>query len=271
MNKLHNHIDEVKKTHWIKWLKDSTACNIYTANKYINSEPSDYSSTQIPDLKVPDNAMHQENIASDNTAKARALVSSFFPPPLTTPVIPASAYPEPLTAKGFLMKNNIRRTIRKLKPYKAPGVDGIQNIVLQECAEVLINNLYFIYHAVLELNAYPFKWLTILTIILHKPGKVAYNIVKAYRPIGLLDTLGKLFSSLIVADLSHLAEKHQLLPPTQFSGMPGRCTTDVIHLVVPKIKEAWRRKKVVSILFLNIQAAFPNTVKERLLHNMRTR
>ena len=44
-----------------------------------------------------------------------------------------------------------------------------------------------------------------------------------------------------------------------------------MHLVTQKIKDAWRRKKMASILFLDIQAAFLNTVKERLLHNMKSR
>lgn len=70
-----------------------------------------------------------------------------------------------------------------------------------------------------------------LTIVLHKPGKHAYNIARAYHPIGLLDTLGKLLSTLIAADLSYLTEKHQLLPSTQFGGRPDCCTTDAIHLV----------------------------------------
>ena len=38
-----------------------------------------------------------------------------------------------------------------------------------------------------------------------------------------------------------------------------------------RIKEEWRRKKVVSVLFLDVQGAFPNVVKEVLIHNMRTR
>ena len=46
---------------------------------------------------------------------------------------------------------------------------------------------------------------------------------------------------------------------------------DAMHLVVHKIKEAWRRKKAASILFLNIQAAFSSTAKEQLFHNMRSR
>ena len=108
-------------------------------------------------------------------------------------------------------------------------------------------------------------------IVLCKAGKPAYNVAKAYRPIGLLNTLGKLFSVLEAGDLSYLAEKHDLLPATQFGGRPGRCTTDAMHLVVHKIKDAWRAKKVASILFLDIQAAFPNTVKDHLLHDMKSR
>jgi hypothetical protein len=42
-----------------------------------------------------------------------------------------------------------------------------------------------------------------------------------------------------------------------------------MHLIVHRIKQAWRRKKVVSILFLDIEGAFPNAVKEWLIHNMR--
>lgn len=44
-----------------------------------------------------------------------------------------------------------------------------------------------------------------------------------------------------------------------------------MHLVAQKIKDAWRKKNIASILFLDTQAAFPNTVKDRLLHNMKTR
>lgn len=123
----------------------------------------------------------------------------------------------------------------------------------------------------MELNVYPSHWLSLLTIVLRKPGKPAYNVSKAYRPIGLLDTIGKLFSTLITLDLSFLAEKHQLLPPTQFGGRPGRCTTDAMHLIIQKIKDAWRAGKVATALFLDIQAVFPNTVKDRLIHNMKSR
>jgi hypothetical protein len=38
-----------------------------------------------------------------------------------------------------------------------------------------------------------------------------------------------------------------------------------------QIKDAWRRGKVTEALFLDVQGAFPNTVREQLIHNMRMR
>jgi hypothetical protein len=45
-------------------------------------------------------------------------------------------------------------------------------------------------------------------------------------------------------------------------------TSDVLHILTCKIKDAWRRDKVVSILFLDIEGAFPNAVTDCFLHNM---
>ena len=175
-----------------------------------------------------------------------------------------------IKAKGTFTRDDIHTAVQKLQPHKAPGEDGIQNIIIQKCIKKIIDHLYYIYQAILEHDAYPSHWLTILTIVLCKAGKPAYNIAKAYCPIGLLDTLGKLLSILVAGDLLYLAEKHGLLPPMQFGGRPGRCTTDAMHLVVQKIKDTWRMKKVISILFLNIQATFPNMVKEHLICNMKS-
>ena len=46
---------------------------------------------------------------------------------------------------------------------------------------------------------------------------------------------------------------------------------DAMLLVSHKIKEAWRKGKSAAALFLDVQGAFPNTVKDQLLHYMRLR
>jgi hypothetical protein len=77
----------------------------------------------------------------------------------------------------------------------------------------------------------------------------------------------KVLSTLCSRHISYLTNKHNLLPSTQFRGCPGHNTTDAMLLVVHKIKNAWRHGKVAAALFLDIQGAFPNTVKEQLIHN----
>ena len=42
-----------------------------------------------------------------------------------------------------------------------------------------------------------------------------------------------------------------------------------MHLVASKVKDAWWTGKIGSALFLDVQGAFPNTVKSQLIHNMR--
>jgi hypothetical protein len=65
-------------------------------------------------------------------------------------------------------------------------------------------------------------------VVLRKPGKPDYAVPGAYRPISLLNTLGKLLEAVIARRLSYLAEKHGLLPDTQFGRRPGRTTEQAL-------------------------------------------
>jgi hypothetical protein len=71
--------------------------------------------------------------------------------------------------------------------------------------------------------------------------------------------------------MSRLVEYHHLLPNTHFRGRPGRTTMDTIHYLVHRIKEAWRNGQVASVLFLDVEGAFPNAVTDRLIHNLQKR
>ena len=47
--------------------------------------------------------------------------------------------------------------------------------------------------------------------------------------------------------------------------------TDAIHYLVQKINLAWADNKVASVLFLDAEGAFPNTVTQKLLQNLKKR
>src|SRR5882672_5353512 len=72
-------------------------------------------------------------------------------------------------------------------------------------------------------------------------------------------------------DLVQNAETSTLLPSNHFSCRPSMSTTDSLHFVMKYVKDAWRNKNVVSVLFLHIKSAFPSVVLSQLVHDMRVR
>jgi Reverse transcriptase (RNA-dependent DNA polymerase) len=166
------------------------------------------------------------------------------------------------------MQDQVTNQLCKLKPYKALGPDGILNIVLTKNTTILADRLLPIYKAMYEGQLFYKPWKSFTMVVLHKPGKPRYDIAKAYRPIALLNTMWKVLMAIITKQLTYTAEKYQLLLANHFSRRPGHTTTDAMHLLAHTIKASWRKRKVTSVLFLDIKGTFPNAVPSRLVHNM---
>ena len=62
---------------------------------------------------------------------------------------------------------------------------------------------------------------------------------------------------------------HNLLPPKCFGGLLGRTNTDSLLYLAPNIKNMWRKKKVVTIILLDIASTFPNAIMSQLILNMK--
>jgi hypothetical protein len=165
----------------------------------------------------------------------------------------------------------ISTTLAKLSPFKAPGPSGISNAILKHCRDIIAPHLVGIYNAICSLNHYPAKFRSIYQVVLPKPGRATYELPNSYCPIALIETLAKVQSMIVTEDLSYGCEAFNLLPECQFRGRPGRSTTDALHHAEQFIRNAWRHGQAASALFLNIQAAFPNMQKSRLIKNMEAR
>jgi ribonuclease HI len=262
-------LERTKCQHWCDWLEKAEDPDIWTVHKYTASPAGDGGKCRILVLKLTHN--RQENIAITNDKKANMLARTFFPPRPADDAPPQFVYLKPACAFDPIAKEQIKRQLARLKPYKAPGPDGIPNIVLSKCADTLVNRLLPIYRAMTENAIYYEPWKLSMTVVLRKPGKPLYDMPKSYRPIALLNTMCKVLTAIMAELMTFYTEKHQLLPPKHFGGRPGRTTTDAVHLLVHKIKDSWRKRQVTAVLFLNIKGAFPNAVNNRLLHNMRKR
>jgi hypothetical protein len=234
-------IIQAKRDHWSNYLEEMTVSDIWTANRFIRDPVGDGGCPRILTLKTR-NEQGLEIPVDDNEDKARTFVKTFFPPAPQLPGNqPQQQYPEPLPDPPTITQEQVRKHIARLSPYKVHGPDGIPNVVLQRCADLLLHRLTKIFRAMLELNIYYDPWREFTTIVLRKPGKPSYETPKAYRPIALICTLAKVLTSIVADNLSQLVEQHRLLPKNHFGGRPGRSTADAVHY---KICTAWRSNRV---------------------------
>ena len=269
--RLVNEIFKAKKEHWQSWLEESMDTDLWTAHQYINSTPGDGGRARIPTL-VGKDAQGNAKTAATNEEKGEMLAKMLFPPPPDVSSVPANpAYPAPVEQWTPITHEQLTKAISNLSPYKAPGPDGVANIVFKRCTAILTDHLLPVFNAVFTLKMYYEPWRESITVILRKPGKPDYSTPKAYRPIALLNTTAKLLSAIVAERTSYTLEAHNLLPNTHFGGRPGRSTSDSLHLFETTVRHAWRQGNVVSALFLDIEGAFPNAVTDRLIHNMRIR
>lgn len=152
---------------------------------------------------------------------------------------------------------------------KAPGADQIPNLILKLLIEQLLPHLYQIFNDSLSLGYCPSHFRAFITVVMRKPGKPDYAVPKAYRPIALLNTLGKALEFILAKRITYLAKTHQLLSSNHLGARRASSTEHALHYMTERIYSAWNKKKITSALLLDVTGAFDNVSKDRLLHNLR--
>ena len=223
-----------------------------------------------PAIKHPDT---QQEI-TDPAKKADLFRDTFFPTPPEADLrdVHETEYNNQIDMPP-ITEQEIRDAIRAASPLKAPGPDGVTNKALQAGVNQLAAHLGRIFNQSLHLGCCPVHFHQSITVVLRKPDKDDYTAPKSYRPIALMNTIGKVMDAVIARRLSHLAETYHVLPATHMGGRKMRSTEHALHVVTNKIYEAWNHKisQVASLLLLDVSGAFDNVSHIRLLHNLRKR
>jgi hypothetical protein len=210
-------ITAAKRQHWAEYLENAASDDIWMINRYIKNPVGDGCSSCIPTLEVRDERGFTRTV-NTNTEKAEALAKTFFPPKPAESSVPNNHdYPPPLPPPPPISIDQVRRHVLRLSPYKATGPDEIPNIALQKTLDIIEDHLLCLFRAILKLKIYYKGWSEFTTVVLRKPGKPSYNIPKAYRPIALLCTMGKVLTAIVAEELARLLEAEARAPLTRES------------------------------------------------------
>src|SRR4051812_39251749 len=165
----------------------------------------------------------------------------------------------------------VEQRVFAVKPWKAPGNDGLPAMVWKQIWPVVKDRVLLLFQTSLDKGELPTQWRDAKIIPLKKPSKGNYTIAKAWRPISLLSTLGKMLESVIAERLSHAVETFGLLPTNHFGARKKRSTEQALLLLQEHIYNAWRSRKVLSLVSFDVKGAYNGVYKDRLLQRLLAR
>ncbi|KAK6064915.1 hypothetical protein SCUP234_12824 [Seiridium cupressi] len=259
----HDAVRQQKKTHWEEFLADST--NIWSAARYLKSRNG------AAFDKIPHLVRAHGSRTSSPDKQAEELLSRFFPP---LPDMIEEEGPQPQRAPvdmPDITPDEIEERLFATKPWKAPGEDRLPAIVWQQTWPVVKNRVLSLFRQSLQEGVLPAQRRHAKTIPLKKPGKEDYTVAKAWRPISLLSTLGKVLEYVIAERMLYMVEQFGLLPTNHFGARKRRSAEQALLLLEEHIYKAWRRRQVLSPVSFDVKGAYNGVYKERLFQRLRAR
>ena len=155
----------------------------------------------------------------------------------------------------------LQRSVDQLKANKAPGEDKITNEILAACVKAKPTCFLDTYNRCMQEGLFPEAWKRGKLVLIPKPRK--QNEQQAYRPLCMLNVIGKLMERLINNRLVEYLRTAQKISKWQFGYTKGRGTVDAVMTIIKKSREiksiSLTHRKLMVVVMLDVRNAF-NTV-----------
>jgi hypothetical protein len=207
----------------------------------------------------------------NNARQLNIVVDGLFPETSPESRTPREDHhtPEPQQPHDPFTLDELKAAIGRLGYGKAPGPDGIPNEVLRLIGNEYPETLLNIFNKCLQVPTFHNNWKRQKLVLIPKPGKQR-GLPSSYRPLCMMDGLGKLMERLILSRLTPHLEGDKGLSDCQHGFRKGRSTTDALQNIVDRIRSAWegsvKRSRAVVMISLDIKNAFNTACWEKILN-----
>ena len=149
----------------------------------------------------------------------------------------------------------IKRCIIKMNSNKSPGNDCIINEYITSTIDIVLPIYVTLFNIIYDTGIIPTVWLERNRIPIYKKKGDQLD-PRNYRPITLLNCLGKLFTSIINSRLTVFSDELELLDKNQSGFRQSYSTIDnifVLHILLELLKGT---KKNMYCAFIDFEKAF---------------
>ena len=158
----------------------------------------------------------------------------------------------------------IHETLTSTSNTSAPGGSGIGYRILKWALSECPDEITAIIRASIKLGIHLPRWKTALIVVIPKAKKPTYSDPKAWRPIQLLDTLGKLVEKIMAKRIIYDIGKYNLTPLEQFGGRSNSSCYDAVISLTHDIQMGKKANKVSSLLAMDVKGFFDHIHHNRL-------
>ena len=127
-----------------------------------------------------------------------------------------------------------------------------------------LSNIINIADSCINLGHWPYYFKISTTIVIPKPNKSLYDHPKVFRPIVLLNTLGKLIEKVVTDRLQFMVAHNTFIHPSQLGSLKFKSISDAGIALTHIVRSGWAKGKSTSTLAFDISQFFPS-LNHRLL------
>ena len=135
--------------------------------------------------------------------------------------------------------------------------------------EGVLDAICFLFNNICDTGVWPSWFKDSLSVIIPKPKKTDYSVPKAYRPIALLNTVGKLLTKVMANRMQFDAAAYSLLHEGQCGGVQKHATVDAGLVLLDFINVNRERGWHTSVCAIDIAQFFPSLDHAAVTQNPR--
>lgn len=145
--------------------------------------------------------------------------------------------------------------LAKCRNRSAPGPDGITYEVLKKVPTQVLSDLATLYTACISHGYFPKQWKEAYGIMLTKPNKDSKRVTN-YRPISLLNTMGKLFERIVGRRLQEHLSEQNFFNDWQRAYQSKKEAAEIVYRLGEEVRTARKTGWITAAISLDVEKAF---------------
>ena len=161
-----------------------------------------------------------------------------------------------------ITEDEVLLALRKLKPKKAAGPDGVIGEILKYASVFVVPFFVKFFNVLFDKGVFPENWTESVILPLYKKGDV--NNPGNYRGISLCDTSSKLYGTIINNRLQAWVEENNITGEFQAGFKKGYSTTDHLFTLMACVQKQFCLNRKLYVAFIDFEKCF-DTINRNLL------